>query len=225
MAGKRRVTREVIIETARRRVAEDGTAALTFQAIAGALGVSKQAIIYWYPSRAELIRDFCLPVLAAEREATSAAIADATTGAEAVERHVRALVAFHLGDLNRFRMMYLRTQLEPDFAPTSAGEAVLLDPIHQTTSAAYDLLEARIAADAAYRGAEDPRTLAVAVDMAAIGLVTMLAMAEAIQDPWKQSPGELLDALVALLARPAPRLREPRGQGSRPTRTAATTAR
>lgn len=54
----RRVTREAIVEEARRLVAEQGTAALTFQALASTLGVSKQAIIYWYPSKRELVRDF-----------------------------------------------------------------------------------------------------------------------------------------------------------------------
>lgn len=43
------------------------------------------------------------------------------------------------------------------------------------------------------------RTLAIAVDMAALGLITMIAMAEAMSDPWRHSTDSMVYALVDLL--------------------------
>lgn len=199
----RRVTREMIVEAARHIVAKEGTGELTFQRLASTLGVSKQAIIYWYPSKSELVRDFCLPVLREEAAVLTAAIAGARSGAEAIEMFVRALVAYHLADLARFRMLYLWVQFEPAIRVVTPVEVALLDPIHETTGSAYDVLENKIAADPEFAGGQNPRDLAIAADMAAIGLITMLAMADAMNDPWKQSPDQLLDALIALLTRPA----------------------
>lgn len=198
MPSSRRVTREAIVEEARRLVAEQGTAALTFQALASILGVSKQAIIYWYPSKRELVRDFCLPVLMEERDVVTAAMADAKSATEAIEKFVRSLVAHHLRDLGRFRMLYLWIQFEPDIAARQ-GDEHLLAPIHETMSASYDVLESKIALDRSFVGNGDARLLAVAVDMAAMGLITMIAMAEAMNDPWRHSTESMVDSLIALL--------------------------
>lgn len=199
MAGRSRVTRESIVEHARRIVAEHGTAALTFQALAGALGVSKQAIIYWYPNKWELIRDFSLPELRIEADILIAALGPATTGADAMERFVRALVTHHLKDLGRFRMLYLAPQFDERAA--APGVVELLAPIHAATSSMYGALAERLAADANFTGGEDPRRLAVAAHMAGIGLVTMVALAAAMDDPMAHRIEAMLDALIALLTR------------------------
>jgi AcrR family transcriptional regulator len=199
MSPRGRVTREMIVEHAQRLVAEQGTGALTFQALATRLGVSKQAIIYWYPSKKELVRDFCLPALIEERDVLLAALAGATSASDAIERYVRAFVAHHASDLGRFRMLYLWVQFEPEIAIGSVDDQALLDPIHATTSSGYDALELKLAADAAFTAGANPRQLAVAVDMAAVGLLTMIAMADSINDPWVHSTDSLVDALVGLL--------------------------
>lgn len=198
MAGRGRVTRQAIIEHAMRIVAERGSAALTFQALAAALDVSKQAVIYWYPSKWELVRDVSLYALKAEAEATIAALQDARTAPEAIGRFVRALVAHHLADLGRFRMLYLGAA-EFDTRTAQARAAEILEPIHETTSSMYAALAAKIAADPAFLAGENPRRLAVAAHMAGIGLLTMLALADSMEDPMAHPTEALLDALVALL--------------------------
>lgn len=199
MAGRGRVTRESIVEQARRIVAERGTAALTFQALAGALGVSKQAIIYWYPNKWELIRDFSLPELKAEADVLISAVDPATSGAEAVECFVRTLIAHHLADLGRFRMLYLAPQFDERAAVPGAGE--LLAPIHTATSSMYSALAEKLGADPGFKGGEDARRLAVAAHMAGIGFITMVALADAMDDPMAHRIDAMLDALVALLTR------------------------
>jgi AcrR family transcriptional regulator len=200
MAGRGHISREVIVDHAQRLAAEGGMAALTFQALAAELGVSKQAIIYWYPSKWELLRDVALRGLRAEADSTAAAVRDARSAPEAIERFLRSLIGFHLADLGRFRMLYLATQFDRRAAPPSLVDDVL-DPIHRTTSAMYAALEARIAADPQFVGGENPRRLAVAAHMAGVGLVTMLALADSVQDPMAHETGALVDSLVALLTR------------------------
>lgn len=199
MAGRSRVTRESIVEHARRIVAERGTAALTFQALAGALGVTKQAIIYWYPNKWELIRDFSLPELRAEADVLIAALAPTMSGAAAMESFLRALVAHHLADLGRFRMLYLAPQFDERAAGPGVGE--LLAPIHAATSSMYGALAEKLGADKGFTGDNDARRLAVAAHMAGIGFITMVALADSMDDPMAHRIDAMLDALVALLTR------------------------
>ena len=198
MAGRGPITRDAIIQHAQRIVAEQGAAALTFQALAAALGVSKQAIIYWYPSKGELVRDVAFPALEAEALATIEAVRDANSAPEAIERFVRALTAHHLADLGQFRMLYLAPQFDSRGTRTIEPEQIL-KPIHRTTSAIYAALESRIASDHDFLGGEDPRRLAVAAHMAGIGLLTMLALADSMDDPMAHHTNALIDSLVALL--------------------------
>ena len=83
-------------------VVNGGAAALTYQALAERLGVTKQAIIYWFPTKQDIARALALPSLRAETAATVAAVSGARTATDAIEQFVRALVAHHLSDLPRF---------------------------------------------------------------------------------------------------------------------------
>src|SRR5690606_10521828 len=144
MAGRSRITREAILASAKRIVAEEGAAALTFQALASALGVSKQAIIYWYANKWELALELSLAGLRTEAEVTTAAIAPALSASDAIGRFVRALVAHHLADLAGFRMLYLSPQFDRRGSLPENAEA-FLRPIHETTATMYAALEAKIA--------------------------------------------------------------------------------
>lgn len=198
MTGPRRISRDAILQCARRIVSEQGVAGLTFQRIASALGVTKQAIIYWYPSKNDLARDLMFPLLAGEAEATIRAVEDAASAADAIERFLRALVGFHLRDLGGFRMMYLASQID-DRAREVVVAGSMLDEVHRTTRPMYAALEGKIAGDPSYAGRTDARRQAAACHMAGIGLLTMVALGEVLNDPIMHGPGALLDALVALM--------------------------
>jgi AcrR family transcriptional regulator len=217
MAGRGRITREAIVDQARRIVAGQGFASLTFQALAEALGVSKQAIIYWFPTKWDLALAYALRVLDGEAEATIPAARDAGSAASAIEAFVRALVGHYLKNLGDFRVLYLAPQFDRSITP-GVPSADTLGPIHEKTSAIYAALEAKIALDPEFRPGVSPRRLAVAAHMAGIGLITMLAMADAVNDPFKHSSADLLDALVALLTQPAPT--ESKARGRRPAQRA-----
>lgn len=198
MSTRRSISPEAILEQARAVISQGGIAALTFQELASRMGVSKQAIIYWFPTKQDLARELMVPVLRAEAEAVIVALEDAAGAADAVSRFVRGLVAHHRADLGGFRLIYCAAQLDARAARIMDGAA--LDAIHRETGRMYGALEQCLAADPLRRHGVDPRRAAVAVHMAAIGLLTMVALADAVGDPLAHSIEALVDTLVTLLA-------------------------
>lgn len=199
IVGKRRqIGPEAILEQSRQIISQGGIARLTFQELASRLGVTKQAIIYWFGTKQDLARALVVPVLRAEADTTIAALDGAATASDAIGRFVRALVAHHLADLGSFRLIYLAGQLEAE--PTRIMTREALDDIHTETGRMYGALERAVAADPGRRSKTSPRRVAAAVHMAAIGLVTMLALAEAADDPLAHNTEDLVDTMVALLA-------------------------
>ena len=94
LAGRSRVTREAILETATRIISETGAASMTFQTLGETLGVTKQAIIYWFPSKSDLTRELIMPALELEADAVVAALRRIKSGRRAIEVFLRTLIAF-----------------------------------------------------------------------------------------------------------------------------------
>ena len=55
-----------ILDEARKLVRQGGPDKLTFDAIAARVGVSKQAVVYWFPNKASLVEALVRPALEAE---------------------------------------------------------------------------------------------------------------------------------------------------------------
>jgi AcrR family transcriptional regulator len=212
LAPKSRVTRETILETAAKLISDTGAASLTFQALGETLGVSKQAIIYWFPSKSDLARELIVPALQLEAEAVVAALRRVTVGRRAIEVFLRALIAFHLADLGRFRLIYVTGQFDTQIWQV-AGLPELAQPIHTATSKMYGALESVLARAADFTDPAQARRTAVATHMAAVGALTMLSLADAVHDPMAHEPQTLIDSLVRLATGGA--LRPPK---SKPTR-------
>ena len=63
---KRGETAARILAAAKEIVRSTGPDSLTFDAVAARVGVSKQAVLYWYPNKARLIDALVRPALEAE---------------------------------------------------------------------------------------------------------------------------------------------------------------
>ncbi len=180
-----------ILTVAGRILRERGPAALTFDAVASGLGVSKQAVIYWYANKAELLAALALPAFEAEVEVVVAACAAAKNPKEAVADSIAAITAFHLADLARFRLIYLAPQIgRPPAARQTAS--ILKARIHPITRRMYAALAEALG------GGEQARRRAMTVHMAALGQVLMLALADAIGDPLAHATQDLRAELAAL---------------------------
>lgn len=198
MAGPdRKNSRKAILEAAQALLAERGLAGLTFDAVAGRLHISKQAVIYWFPTKQELMAAISLPAIQAEAEVALAAMRAARPGADAVRAFVKSVAAFHLGDLDRFRLVYLAPQFGPATGRIEVGGR-FGDTLHAFTSAVFDELEEHVRL---MRGVAPDRARreAVAIDMAVTGLVTMVALTDAVRDPLKHGSTRLVQAMCDLL--------------------------
>jgi AcrR family transcriptional regulator len=186
-------TNDQILEIAGDLLQSGGVGAVSFDAIARRLGRSKQAVLYWFPTKQELLAAMFLPWLEAEAGVAIGALADCTDRSGAVTAFVRAVAAYHFGNLDRFRMMYLVPQtIKP--GTQDPQSAAILDQVHPVTDAMYAALAARLDG-----GAPAARRDAVAIHAAVLGLVLMVGLADSLHDPLKHNEAELVDALVTRL--------------------------
>ncbi len=198
MPRRTRVTREAILETAAHIISETGAASMTFQRLGEALGVTKQAIIYWFPSKSDLTRALIVPALELEADAVVGGLKRIKTAPRAIEMFVRSLVAFHLEDLGRFRLIYVSAQFDTQVWQVAELPRVAA-PIHAATGRMYAALESVLAPAPDFADPAAARRAAVATHMAAVGALSMLSLADAIHDPLAHAPDVLIDALIALL--------------------------
>jgi len=182
-----------ILSIACELLATGGLGAVSFDAIARRLGRSKQAVLYWYPTKRDLMAAMFLPWLAAETETAVGAISNATNRIEAISSFVGAVASFHLADLDRFRMMYLAPQTTR-LKSNAKDNIVNGDAVYEVTNRLYSTL-----ADHLGGQPEVARKDAVAIHSAVLGVVLMFAMADAMGDPLKHSATDLIDALIANL--------------------------
>ena len=188
-----------ILDAARAVLARSGFAGLTFEAVARELRVTKQAIIYWYPTKEALQRELGLEIISGEAEAMTAAVQVTGDAGAAISAFLHACVAHHVADLRSFRLLYVLPQLMADGRPllTQADREAHVYP---ATARMYSALQAAILSDPHRNPAIDARALAVAVHCAAIGVSTMLGLMAASGDNLKQPNDVLLGALASALA-------------------------
>lgn len=104
-------TSDRIVAAATRLFAARGYSATSVQAIADAVGVRKQSLLHWFPSK-EHIRDAVLDsVLDHWRETVPRALAAATTGSRRFEGLIGEVITFFQADPDRARVL-LRESLD-----------------------------------------------------------------------------------------------------------------
>lgn len=105
------VTSDRIVAAAMRLFAARGYAGTSVQAIADAVGLRKQSLLHWFPSKGH-IRDAVLDnILDHWRETVPRALAAATTGSRRFEGLVGEVITFFSADPDRARVL-LRESLD-----------------------------------------------------------------------------------------------------------------
>lgn len=196
---KRGETAARILAAAREIVRAKGPDSLTFDAVAAKVGVSKQAVLYWYPNKARLIEALVRPALEAESAAGKGAISKTATASQAIRAFISALAVFHTSDLDRFRLMYVTPQIGQ--RPGRNGQMLTtLGRIHPATTEMYDVLAARLVDTGRYDRLVEARRAAAAMHTALLGLVLRMAMADALNAPLRARNDALVEALVDVMA-------------------------
>lgn len=199
MPGKRGETAERILLASRDIVRASGPDKLTFDAVAARVGISKQAVLYWFPNKARLIEALVRPALEAESAAGRSAISSRATSDEAIRAFIGALAVFHTADLDRFRLMYV----SPQIGQRSARKGAMLTTlgrIHPATTLMYDALASQLVSGGRYVRLIDARRAAAAMHTALLGLVLRMAMADALNAPLRHRDDALVEALVDVMA-------------------------
>ena len=187
-----------ILDVAWAIVRRDGPDKLTFGGIAAAVGISKQAVIYWFPNKARLVEALVRPALEAEAAAGRQALRHDVGPDGAIRAFVESLAAFHVSDLDRFRLMYVTPQIGQ--RPGREGAMLTtLGRIHPATTEMYDALAERLVAGGRYGRVIDARRAATAIHTALLGLLLRMAMADSLNAPLRHRDHALIDALVGVL--------------------------
>lgn len=196
---KRGETAARILAAAREIVRAKGPDSLTFDAVAAKVGVSKQAVLYWYPNKARLIEALVRPALEAESAAGKGAISKSVTASQAIRAFISALAVFHSSDLDRFRLMYVTPQIGQ--RPGRNGQMLTtLGRIHPATTEMYDKLAACLVEGGRYDRLVEARRAAAAIHTALLGLILRMAMADALNAPLRARNDALVEALVDVMA-------------------------
>lgn len=195
----RALTRQSILHSAETVLLRDGLDALTLDAIAAELGLTKQGLYYHYPSKEALLAELALQEWTAAADTVQAATEAAATAPDALEALVRSYVSRYAQRLPMFRLATQGSSVSPLAARLARQQ---LDAIRPLNDRMYGPTERRLrAAQRAGRAeaALDPRRLAFIAHTSAMGLLTMQLMVASIDDPLRHPPKALVDELCRAL--------------------------
>lgn len=195
----RATTRQSILQGAEAVLLRDGLDALTLDAIAAELGLTKQGLYYHYASKEALLAELALQEWTAAADAVQAATETAADAGEALEALVRSYVGRYAGRLPMFRLATQGAQLSPLAARLGREQLEAIRPLNDRMYGPTErkLREAQRAGQA--DPALDPRRLAFVAHTSAMGLLTMQLMVSAIDDPLRHGEQALVDELCRAL--------------------------
>ena len=195
---KHEQARQEILEATQGLLLDGGVEAVTLASVAGQLNMTKQALYHYFPSKEALVRSLVTTLLDKEIETLIAAIEGVDSGAESLGTLIRAFYDHYIGRLDAFRSVYCQSQL---YSGPGSGidKDTLREEINPRTQHLFDVLQDRISSSSA-SGAERERMrqLAFAAWLSALGLMTMLGIADATKDPLVHADEDLLDTLSSV---------------------------
>ncbi len=192
-------TAERILDAALESFGTRGYEATSLDAVAGALGIRKQTILYWFPSKEALLDaviDCSAAELAASLERTLSRAGEGWARVEAIVKSVFRLAA------RRPELLGLLRELSRLGPPASTRLSEALDPL---LARATGFLEAEMAAGRMRRN--DPRLVLLAAYSAVVGVATEVEVYRALgEEPTARSlvrrRKELLSFLRSALLSP-----------------------
>ena len=192
----RQRTRQEIIHAAREILHEGGIDETTLASVAGKLGMTKQALYHYFASKEALIKSLVTTLLDAEIHSITSAIGDSDSTTGVLGTMIRAFYNHYIDRLDALRTVYCQSQLHPVSA-LGLDKDALRDEINPRTNNLFDLLQERLS-NSSMSAAEcaNMRRLAYTAWLAALGLLTMLGVADATRDPLIHSDQDLLDTLA-----------------------------
>lgn len=190
--------RDEILDAARKVLLSRGLSGLTMAAVARELQLTKAALYYYFSSKDALVFELVYLDLAGHAEVVGNAVADATTGADAIEALIRAS-SEHYGDrLDELRLAYLVPQVGSASATRFDSETIA--KIRPLNDRMYGVVAKKIHQDQqAGRIAQsiDGQRLAFLAHTSVLGMLTVEGLVEVADDtPLIHTREAMVDELV-----------------------------
>jgi AcrR family transcriptional regulator len=195
VANKQAMARSEILQVAERILQNGEVEDVTLAAVASELGMTKQALYHYFPSKEALMRGLVTSLLDDEIRHLVDAIEDSDSNVNTLGTLIDAFYQHYSGRMNAFRTIYCQSQL---FRGGAIGldKDTIRDEINPRTRLLFDVLEERISSSTASESERaQMRELAFAAWLSALGLMTMLSIAEATDDPLIHDNDEMLVTL------------------------------
>lgn len=193
---KRKKARNEILSTATSILQKSGVESVTLASVASELGMTKQALYHYFSSKEALMGALIASLLEEEVTALLSAMESADSDQAILGVLIRAFYEHYRGNLEAFRTVYCQSQLSGARA-LGLSERTIRDEINPRTHRLFDFLEARMSHDGKNaQERERMRRLAFVAWTSALGLLTMLSVADAAEDPLIHQDADLLDALT-----------------------------
>jgi AcrR family transcriptional regulator len=198
VALKRAQTSRDILDAAQALLSEGGVEAVTLASVAGQLGMTKQALYHYFASKEALVRALITALLDDEIETLITAVEHLDSNEGLLGTLINTFHSHYANRLDAFRTVYCQSQLYS--SPESAIDKITLrDEIHPRTRHLFDVLEARLAgARASAVERQRMRQLAFSAWVSALGLMTMLGVADSTNDPLVHADEDLLNTLSSV---------------------------
>lgn len=177
-------------------MSKDGIDAVTLASVAGELSLTKQALYHYFPSKEALVKSLTTTLLNDEVESIVAAVEATDSSTGALGAMIRAFYNHYINRLEAFKTVYCQSQLHSSSGPRIDKDTIL-EEINPRTRHLFNILEDRIS-NASMSKSERTRmrSLAFSAWLSALGLLTMLGLADASDDPLVHSDQVLLDTLA-----------------------------
>jgi AcrR family transcriptional regulator len=191
--------REEILAATRRVLLRGGLAKLTLSAVAKELQLTKAALYHYFSNKEALLFEIVYSNLEAASDAVGAAIAETTSGADALEALIRAAAEYYRTRKDDLRLTFLVPQVE--WSQSIKFDADMMSRIRPFNDRMFGAVGDRIRADqdAGRISPEiDGRRLAFTAHTAVLGLLMMEGLVESTDDgPLLHGHQALVDELVA----------------------------
>jgi AcrR family transcriptional regulator len=192
---RRAQSKEEILDAAEGLLLSDGISAVTVDAVAREVSMTKAALYYYFSSKEELLFNVMFRHILAEAEAVHDAVEATDNGADALKAIIRTVIEHYGGNMHTFRLIYMHSQIT---GQTFAPGPDMLERVRPINKLMYGGAQARLERDRDQGLLSDdtePRRLAFVTHMAALGVLTMKGMVEGAGDPLVHTDEALINEL------------------------------